>query len=113
VAVSESYLRDTMTIREVMGGIALELAREHQPDLVLLDLHLPDIGGDEVLHRFREDESTAASPAIVLSADATGRQTAELLAAGAHSFLTKPIRVAELLETVDRALREDPVPKRS
>ncbi len=53
------------------GHNALGLAKEHRPDLVLLDLHLPDIPGEEVLARLRADEETDAIPVIVLSADAT------------------------------------------
>jgi signal transduction histidine kinase/ActR/RegA family two-component response regulator len=85
----------------VQGSIGIELAAEHQPDLVLLDLHLPDIGGDEVLARLRADERTKDIPVVVLSADATDRTPGPLLDAGAQAYLTKPIGVRELLEVVD------------
>jgi signal transduction histidine kinase len=83
------------------GSLGLELAAEHRPDLVLLDLHLPDIGGDEVLARLRADERTKHIPVVILSADATDRTPAPLLEAGAQAYLTKPIGVRELLELVD------------
>jgi CheY-like chemotaxis protein len=83
------------------GSLGLELAAEHRPDLVLLDLHLPDIGGDEVLARLRADKRTKDIPVVILSADATDRTPAPLLEAGAQAYLTKPIGVRELLELVD------------
>jgi signal transduction histidine kinase len=84
-----------------MGSLGLELAAEHQPDLVLLDLHLPDLGGEEVLAKLRQDERTKDIPVVVLSADATDHTPGPLLKAGAQAYLTKPIGVRDLLEVVD------------
>jgi PAS domain S-box-containing protein len=86
----------------MMGQLGLELAQEHHPDLILLDLHLPDLGGEQVLARLRADERTRDIPVVVLSADATARVPKRLLADGARGYLTKPIGVRRLLETVDR-----------
>lgn len=99
---------DVTLIPAMLGGLALELAREHRPDLMLLDVHLPDIPGDEVLARLRADAVTAAIPVVVLSADATRSQRDRLTAAGATDYLTKPIRVVRLLEALDEIL--DPRP---
>ena len=107
VSLVEEILRqrpDVTLLPAMLGGMALELAKEHEPDLVLLDLHLPDIGGDEVLARLQGDPATRDIPVLVFSADATRRQTEELLAAGARGYLTKPIRVADLLTAVDDLL---------
>lgn len=93
-------------IPAMLAGVALDLAREHQPDLVLLDLHLPDLPGEEVMRRLRADEATLHIPVVVLSADATQRHVDELLAAGAVGYLTKPIDVKRLLETVDATFGE-------
>jgi len=82
------------------------LARQHHPDLILLDVHLPDMNGGEVIRRLRADLATAAIPVVILSADATRRQIDDLLAAGAVAYLTKPIRVRDLLQTVDDVLGE-------
>jgi CheY-like chemotaxis protein len=79
----------------------LELAREHQPALILLDMHLPDLNGDHVLARLKSARETKDIPVVMLSADATKHQVERLLAAGAHQYLTKPIRVRDLLKTVD------------
>ena len=85
----------------VEANLGIELALEHRPDLVLHDLHLPDLGGAEVLARLRADERTKDLPVVILSADATVRTPEPLLEAGAQAYLTKPIGVRELLEVVD------------
>jgi len=91
-------------IPAMQGRLGLELAREHLPALVLLDLHLPDISGDEVLQRLRDDPVTARIPVVIVSADATPGQIQRLLNAGALAYLTKPIDVAELLGILDEHL---------
>ncbi len=88
----------------MLGGVALDLAAEYHPDVILLDLHLPDMPGEELLHRFRADPVTSSTPVVILSADATRAQVRRLLAAGAAAYLTKPIGVRPLLETLDRLL---------
>ena len=94
---------DVSLMSAMLGGIAIDLAREHRPDLVLLDLHLPDMGGHEVLARLRADPTTRGIPIVILTADATGRQRADLIAAGA-SYLTKPIGMMPFLDALDRHL---------
>src|SRR5207247_7974919 len=69
---------DLRLMPAMQGSLGLELAREHAPDLILLDLHLPDINGEEVLSRLRSDPKVARVPVIVLSADATPRQIERL-----------------------------------
>jgi signal transduction histidine kinase/CheY-like chemotaxis protein len=86
------------------GQLVHDLARQHQPDLILLDLHLPDIGGEEALRRLQADPDTADLPVVVVSADATAGQLQRLLAAGASQYLTKPLDVARFLEVVDGLL---------
>jgi PAS domain S-box-containing protein len=86
--------------------LGLDLAREHDPDLVLLDLHLPDIPGEEVLRRLRTDPRTADIPVVILSADARPSLIKRLLGAGARAFLTKPLDVAELLALLDQVAEE-------
>jgi CheY-like chemotaxis protein len=86
------------------GRVALALAPGSGLDLILLDLHLPDMNGAEVLSRLRDDPRTADIPVIVVSGDATPTQVERLLAAGADGYVTKPIEVAGFLDVVDRAL---------
>ncbi|HWF57095.1 MAG TPA: ATP-binding protein [Candidatus Dormibacteraeota bacterium] len=107
VALVESIfaLRPSVRLMTAMqGGLAIELAREHQPDLIILDLHLPDLNGDEVMARLRQDARSAAIPVVIYSADATERQLTRLRDAGAVDYLTKPAKVSDFLEMVDSAL---------
>jgi CheY-like chemotaxis protein len=90
-------------IPAMKGGMALELVREHQPDLVLLDLQLADLHGRQVLQQLKCDPVTAEIPVVVLSADATPAQFERLLSEGAAGCLTKPIDVGTLLDTVHRS----------
>ncbi|MEO8899142.1 MAG: ATP-binding protein [Candidatus Dormibacter sp.] len=107
VALVESIfaLRPNVRLLTAMqGGMAVELAREYHLDLVILDLHLPDINGEEVIKRLRHEPRTAEVPVVIYSADATERQVDRLLAAGAEAYLTKPARVTEFLGLLDRIL---------
>ena len=88
----------------MQGQIGIELAAEHQPDLILLDLHLPDIDGEEVLRRLRADERMRDIPVIILSADATPTQVERLKACGAEDYLTKPLELAGFVKAVEHAL---------
>ncbi len=88
----------------MQGQMGIELAAQHAPDLILLDLHLPDIDGEEVLRRLRSDERMRDIPVIILSADATAMQRERLEAAGAEAYLTKPLELAGFVEAVERAL---------
>jgi CheY-like chemotaxis protein len=90
-------------MRPVLG---LDLAAEHHPDLVLLDLHLPDMPGREVLRRLRAHPKTAGIPVAVLSADARPSLITQLLNQGARAFLTKPLDVNELLSLLDTVAAE-------
>lgn len=92
----------------MQGSLGLELAREHRPDLILLDLHLPDVAGDEALQKLRQDPTTRRIPVVMISADATHGQIKRLLAAGADDYLTKPLDVKRFLETVDTVLQRGP-----
>lgn len=91
-------------ISAMQGRMGLELAKQHQPDLICLDLHLPDINGDEVLKILRSQPSTSSIPVAMISADATPGQIDRLMAAGANAYFTKPLDVKAILRYVDEAL---------
>lgn len=86
------------------GAQGLRIAREERPDLILLDLHLPDVQGDKVLEQLRADPITAAIPVVMISADATPGQIERLKSAGASDYLTKPLDIPRFLATLDRFL---------
>lgn len=87
------------------GRQGLSRALTERPDLVLLDLHLPDLSGEEVLRQLRAEPTLRGTPVIVLSADATPGQVKRLLASGAEAYLTKPLNIQEVLAVLDRTLR--------
>ena len=86
------------------GDAGFELARRIVPDVVVLDLHLPDTTGDAVLAALRAAEETAAVPVIVVTADVTQEHEQRLLAGGADAFLTKPLDLGRFEAELDRAL---------
>jgi signal transduction histidine kinase/ActR/RegA family two-component response regulator len=90
-------------VSTMMGGLAVDLAREHAPHLILLDVNLPDIDGGEVIRRLHADGRTRAIPVVMVSADAIPSGIERFLSAGAIGYVTKPIEVARLLEFVDHA----------
>jgi protein-histidine pros-kinase len=95
---------DVKLISAMQGLLGLELARQHRPDLILLDLHLPDIQGIEVLQKVRSDPNLRSIPVVVTSADATPGQIARLRAAGADEYLTKPLDILKFSEVVRKYL---------
>jgi len=94
-------------IAAMQGQLGLDLARKHLPDLILLDLLLPDLTGEEVIRQLRRDDRTRHIPVVVISADATADQINTLMVAGAHAYLTKPLDVSEFLQVVDEALSKN------
>lgn len=95
---------DVRIVAAMQGRLGLELAREHRPALVLLDLHLADMDGELVLHRLRNDPATAHLPVVIVSADATKGTIQRLLTAGATAFVTKPIDIGRLVQLLEDAL---------
>jgi CheY-like chemotaxis protein/anti-sigma regulatory factor (Ser/Thr protein kinase) len=101
--VVEASLARLPWIDVVSAGLArvgVDLARQHRPDLVLLDLHLPDLTGEEVLRMLRNQTETAQIPVVIVSADATPGAVRRLLDQGAQAYLTKPLDVRQLIDCV-------------
>ena len=88
------------TLEATTGEEAVELATEHAPDLVLMDIQLPDIDGVEALRRLRADERTASIPVLALTAQAMQGDRERFLAAGFDGYVSKPVNVVELIGTV-------------
>jgi CheY-like chemotaxis protein len=91
-------------ISATTGEQGVARARNQLPDLILLDVHLPDLDGQQVLRELKRDQATTDIPVIILSADATPPQIESLIALGARAYVTKPIRVTHFLETIDQTL---------
>ena len=86
------------------GGTGVSLAQERHPDLVFLDVHLPNGSGEVVLRQFWENPATRTIPVVILSADATPAQKRLMLASGAIAYLTKPFNIDEVLRVIDQTL---------
>jgi two-component system cell cycle response regulator DivK len=88
------------TLEATTGGRAVELATEHRPHLVLMDIQLPDIDGVDALGRLRSDERTASIPVLALTAQAMQGDRERFLAAGFDGYVSKPVNIVELVDTV-------------
>ena len=91
---------DVELLAAMSGSLGTALAREQRPDLILLDLHLPDMPGTAVLEQLHQDPATDMIPVVVISADATPTTVRQLRSGGVLAYLTKPIDVQELLRVV-------------
>jgi CheY-like chemotaxis protein len=102
----EAMLRrrpDVSVISAMQGRLAMDLAHQHRPDAIILDLHLPDVPGQELLHRLQADPVTRGIPVVIASADATPNRIRRLREEGAFDSVTKPLDVERFLEVVDAA----------
>ncbi|MCD6021726.1 MAG: response regulator [Actinomycetia bacterium] len=88
------------TLKATTGGEAVAMASEHTPDLVLMDIQLPDLDGVEALRRLRADERTARIPVLALTAQAMRGDRERFLAEGFDGYLSKPVNVRELIVVV-------------
>jgi len=92
-------------LRAMHGGTGVRLAADHRPDLVLLDLHLPDMSGEEALTRLRADPTTRDIPVLAVSAETDSEAIGRVRALGIQGFVTKPIDVGRFLSEIDAALK--------
>jgi signal transduction histidine kinase/CheY-like chemotaxis protein len=88
----------------MQGMIGLDLARKHEPHLIILDLHLPDISGIEVLKRLKSERDTCDIPVVMLTADASKTQSEHARVLGASAYLTKPLDVISFIDNVAQHL---------
>ena len=117
------YIEDNETNIEVMRGMLLRrpqvqlqvsmngldglaALKQQRPSLILLDMHLPDIDGLELLRHLKDDDALSSIPVVVVSADATATQIEAALTAGAAHYITKPVNLANFLAVLDELLDE-------
>jgi two-component system cell cycle response regulator DivK len=92
-------------ILETREGLqALSLAREHRPDLILMDIQLPEISGLEVTKWLKEDEELASIPVVAVTAFAMKGDEERIREGGCEAYISKPISVAHFLDTIHSLL---------
>jgi two-component system cell cycle response regulator DivK len=92
-------------ILETREGLqALSLAREHHPDLILMDIQLPEISGLEVTKWLKEDDELASIPVVAVTAFAMKGDEERIREGGCEAYISKPISVAHFLDTIKRLL---------
>jgi PAS domain S-box-containing protein len=99
--ILRNYRPEIQLITAVYGNTAVKLATDNLPDLILLDLDLPDMEGSAVLANLLAEELTKNIPVVILTADATQHQIEKLLAAGAKDYLTKPLDINVFIMVID------------
>jgi len=98
----EACGHDTLETRD--GIEALKLAREHHPDLILMDIQLPEVSGLEVTRWLKEDDDLRAIPVVAVTAFAMKGDEEKIRSGGCEAYIAKPISVSNFLETIGRFL---------
>jgi two-component system cell cycle response regulator DivK len=98
----EAHGYDTLQTKD--GMEALRLARQHHPDLILMDIQLPEVSGLEVTKWIKEDDNLRAIPIIAVTAFAMKGDEEKIREGGCEAYIAKPISVANFLQTVERFL---------
>lgn len=88
------------TVKTKDGRQAVPLAREHKPDLIIMDIQLPEISGLEITDRLKKDPDLRAIPVVAVTAFAMRGDEQKILSAGCDAYLSKPISVSTFLETI-------------
>ncbi|MEI6139049.1 MAG: PAS domain S-box protein [Mariniphaga sp.] len=104
-AIMEQHRPEISLVTSMHGKQTLPLAKEYRPDLIMLDLNLPDVPGIDVLEQLLADDHTKAIPVIIISADAMPFQIEKLIKAGATDYLTKPLDIVQFLKTIEQYLK--------
>jgi two-component system, cell cycle response regulator DivK len=104
-ALLESQSYGTLAANE--GAAGLELAREHDPDLIIMDVALPDASGIDIVRALKTDDRTRHIPVVAITASMPDEE-ARIRAAGGDGFMTKPIATAEFLSLMRSFLEDEP-----
>ena len=94
------------TLEATTGEEGIRLAREHKPDLVLMDIQLPDIDGITALRRIREDAALDSMPVLAVSASVMPDEQQMIVVSGFDAYITKPIALKSFVDTVQRFLAQ-------
>jgi len=105
--ILENHRPAIQLVTSMYGSQAVKLASEIHPDLILLDLDLPDMHGSQVLAKLKEDNETCQIPVAIISADAMPQMVEQLMLAGAEDYLTKPLDIIGFLVMIDGWIKND------
>src|SRR5258708_24778035 len=93
-----------------LGATVLDLARQHRPDLILMDIQLPDISGIDAAHQLKADEETRSIPIIAVTAFAMPGDKSKILESGIDGYIAKPYKIQEMLDIVAEHLKQGSAP---
>ena len=100
-------VHDITTVETDSGHAVLELAREHKPDLILMDIQLPEVSGLDVTKWLKDDEELKDIPVIAVTAFAMKGDEQKILEGGCEGYISKPISVSEFMEVIGSFLEKD------
>ena len=95
-----------LTVQTRSGLTAMDLAREHRPDLILMDIQLPEISGLDVTRRLKADRELRAIPVIAVTAFAMKGDEERIREGGCEAYISKPISVTRFIDTIKSFLGE-------
>lgn len=104
IDVSNLPVKSCMTAED--GKAALSVLKDHEIDLILLDLNMPEMRGDDLVRRLQQDPAQRQIPFIVISADSTATRMQEMLDLGALAYISKPFAPATLHSEISKALEQ-------
>ena len=114
ILIVEDNENNMMLVRDVLelkgysvlaattGGEGVRLALDNKPDLILMDIHLPDIDGVTALKQIRADDAAKAIPMLAVSASAMPEERRKILASGFDDYITKPLNMKSFVETIEK-----------
>ena len=94
------------TLQAATGGEGVRLAREHTPDLILMDIQLPDIDGITALGLIRKDSALDAVPVLAVSASVMPEDQHKIVTSGFDAYITKPISLKPFIATIERFIKD-------
>ena len=103
-ALLDAYGYNVLQATNGMDG--WQMAREHRPNVIIMDIRLPDISGLEVIKRLKEDETLKLIPVIAVTAFAMKDDKEKFLDGGCDSYISKPISITKFLQTLERVVAE-------
>ena len=95
-----------VTIKTMSGQNAMDLARQHKPNVILMDIQLPEVSGIEVTKWLKEDDELRVIPVIAVTAFAMKGDEQKIREGGCEAYISKPISVVSFLQTIDSYLKK-------